>query len=688
VKKRILSIIMALSCLLSIAVVPVEASDSADSGNYGWPEMEGDIAMRVTQNGGEVTRLIVGETYTLQFWLQNIGPYSIALPVAWDPSVVTVINPQTGKAVESGRKQAGDASGFHAGSKCYESGWDPWTYEPLYWNGKPVYSLNEEEGGYSYLDQEAGSYRFFYYVDSPNTPQEAQLFLEINFKVIGKGDPDFHIATSADGDGRYDPAEPDGLAVVVPGGDDGAQEIVYGTSVTCPSLRVLTASEAEEEASKPIDWDALLQSSPGYSSLGETEEAEIVQEATLTEAKHLTCFPYTTASETAAVLKQSDGKITQDSDYILPTSLISDAVNQNDGTKRSLLVKMPDEIIEKSEYALVFSMTNVDDMYRSGMTMLYVETPWAYVGLNTGILTAQTSDSATVRLQVRPYGNGVRLVLEVDGTVVKGFTGLALRVILPYEPSTYAESGQEGDEVGYDDDSALLVIPVGQDVFGTGKQTGQPMSLSKVDETNGAVIFLASSFCAYTVESSPAQTFTDLKSVTWAEESIEALAQRLVVNGVGGGKFNPNGNVTREQFAKMLVCALGMYTATGTSSFTDVEAGAYYAPFVNSAYAAGLANGYGAAFGVGDSITRQDLAVMAYRAMQQLGVSMPVVRNAAEFNDQSSISDYAQEAVSALYSAGILDGVGNNTFNPKGTATRAQAAKIVWGVMQLTEGLL
>jgi hypothetical protein len=651
--------------------------------------MEGDIAMRVTQNGGEVTRLIVGETYTLQFWLQNIGPYSIALPVAWDPSVVTVINPQTGNAVESGRKQAGDASGFHAGSKCYESGWDPWTYEPLYWNGKPVYTLSEEDGGYSYLNQEAGSYRFFYYVDSPNAPNEAQLFLEINFKVIATGDPDFHIATSADGSGRYDPAEPDGLTVVVPGGDEGAQEIVYGTSVTCPSLRVLTAEEAEEEASKPIDWDALReQNQTNTTGKTDTDKGDIVQEATLTEAKHLTCFPYKTASETAAVLKQSDGKITQDSDYILPTSLISDAVNQSDGTKRSLLVNMPDEIIDKSEYTLDFSMTNIDDMYRSGMTMLYVETPWAYVGLSTGILSAQTSDSAEIRLQVKPYSNGIKLALEVDGKTVKGLTGLALRVILPYDTSAYAQSGQEGDGDGYDDDSSLLAIPVGADVFGTGKQTGQPMSLCKVDTTHNAVIFLASSFCAYTVETETAQSFTDLASVPWAVESITALAQRLVVNGTGGGKFDPDGNVTREQFAKMLVCALGMYTATGTSKFTDVDSSAYYAPFVNSAYTAGLANGYGSTFGVGDSITREDLAVMAYRAMQQLGVSMPIVRISSAFSDQSSISDYAQEAVSALYSAGIIDGVGNNTFDPQGTATRAQAAKIIWGVMQLTEGLL
>jgi hypothetical protein len=239
--------------------------------------MEGDIAMRVAQNGGEVTRLIVGETYTLQFWLQNIGPYAIALPVAWDPSVVTVINPQTGEPVESGRRQAGDASGFHAGGKCYESDYDPWTYEPLYWNGRPVYSLNEEEGGYSYLNQEEGCYRFFYYVESPNAPMEAQLFLEINFKVIAEGDPDFHIATSADGGDKYDPAEPAGVSVVIPGGDDGAQEVTYGDSIKCPSIRVLTAEQAEEEASKPIDWDAIMQSDPNYSSRGEKQKEDIVQ---------------------------------------------------------------------------------------------------------------------------------------------------------------------------------------------------------------------------------------------------------------------------------------------------------------------------------------------------------------------------------------------------------------------------
>lgn len=673
-KKRIMCGL--LSMLLLIGMTVPGAAVSAGDSEYGWPEMQGDIAMRVMSNGAEVTRLVVGETYQLQFWLQNIAPYTITLPLAWDPNVVAVVDGTSSAPVSSGRKNDGEPTGFRAGSKCYESDYDWFTYEPLYWNGRPVYSADENNGAYPYLDQASGLYRLCYYVSAPNAPLEAQMFLEVNFRVLAKGDPNFHIATSADGPGRYDPAEPNGLSVVVPGGDKGAQYVSYGTDIFCPDLQVMTQAEYDEAASKP---NSSIQPGGGNGSTGqqkpEKEPPKIM--VSLVPAEHLNCFPYSTAMQTAAVLKHINNEVTQDSDCILPGNLITDAVNRaGSGNRRSLLVNMPEKIIPKDEYALVFNLENIDDMADAKLSMLYIETPWAYVGLNTAILANQTDDSAQARLCVRPVGmggDGLQVTMTLDGETVAGFSGSAVRVILPYHVQ----------------DDGTLVLPTTDDAFGPGEASGLPLSLYKADADHGVLIFLSPSFGYYNVTRSEAVTFSDLGSVPWAKEPIEALAQRKILRGVGDGRFDPNGPVTREQFATMLVTAFGMYCATGENSFDDVTDGAWYEPYVTSAASAGLVSGLeDGRFGTGRTISRQDLAVMAYRALTQLGVTLPRTREPVTFADDGSIAGYAREAVYALYGAEVISGAGEGVFAPNAPASRAQAARILHGVLALTDGIL
>lgn len=680
-KKRIVSMLLTL-VLLAAAVwgaLPEARADSA-AGDYGWAEMQDDVAMRVTQNGAEVTRLIVGETYQLQFWLRNISPYAITLPLNWDPAVVTVVDAQSGEPIPSGRKKAGEAAGFRAGSKCYESGYDPMTYAPLYWNGQPVYTSGEVgEGGYPYLNSELGHYRFFYYVSSPNAPAQAQLFLEVSFRIEAKGDPDFHLGSVFDGAERYDPASPEGLSVLLPGGDGEAQTQSYGSRIAGPTLTILTPEEYRQQAITPEDPSQMFPwgpTNPGGNTGGGAGQEKPSLEAELIPAQHLSCFPYGTAAETAAVLKNIGGKITGESDYILPDSLISDAVNTQSG-KRALLVRMPDEILDKAEYALVFRLRNIDDMANRGLTMLYVETPWAFVGLNTAILAEQTADDAQARLCVRPgRTGGLSLALTLDGKAVPGFRGAALRIILPYDAAGQPEG--------------TIPVPVGRDVFGTGTQPDQPMSLYTVDAAHGALIFLASGFGGYAVEDRGAASFTDLEDVAWAKEAIDALSRRKIVAGVGGGRFAPQDILTREQFAAIAVRAFGMYRAgAALDGFGDVPERSVYAPYIASARDAGLVQGVGGGrFGAGREISRQDMAVLVYRALRRLGVALPSARLPVAFADDGEIADYAREAVYALYGAGLLDGVDDGVFRPLGSATRAQAAKLIRDVLDVLGGVL
>lgn len=177
------------------------------------------------------------------------------------------------------------------------------------------------------------------------------------------------------------------------------------------------------------------------------------------------------------------------------------------------------------------------------------------------------------------------------------------------------------------------------------------------------------------------QIFNDLQSVEWARESIAELYKAGIVSGMGDNTFNPTGLVTREQFVKMLVNAYGLFDADAQSDFDDVPKNSWYYSFVSSAVKAGIVNGISDdAFGSGMNITRQDMAVMAYR------VARDKINNTSYgevFTDDAEISDYSKEAVYALKGYGIMNGKGDNQFEAKAYATRAEAAKIIYGLINL-----
>ena len=179
--------------------------------------------------------------------------------------------------------------------------------------------------------------------------------------------------------------------------------------------------------------------------------------------------------------------------------------------------------------------------------------------------------------------------------------------------------------------------------------------------------------------------FTDLTDVPWAATAIHALAANGIVNGVSATEFNPNGLVTREQFAKMLVLACDFPYQGATCDYYDVVTGAWYYRYVSEANRQGIMKGINEEYlGIGQNITRQDLCTMAYRALQIKGVSLAQTSPAVIFTDEAAIADYAGEAVHALQQAGIVNGMADGSFAPQGVATRAQAAKIIFGVYAYT----
>lgn len=172
--------------------------------------------------------------------------------------------------------------------------------------------------------------------------------------------------------------------------------------------------------------------------------------------------------------------------------------------------------------------------------------------------------------------------------------------------------------------------------------------------------------------------FNDIENYSWAEESIEGLYYAGIINGMEDGVFNPAGQVTREQFCKMAVQLFGVLSYDTDTKFADVNNDAWYAPYVYSAVRAGYVQGQSDDyFGIGEPIMRQDMATILYRAMGSTSEGADL-----SFADNDSIASYAEEAVSALVGMGIINGYEDGTFKARGTATRAEAAKIIWGVYQ------
>jgi len=136
-----------------------------------------------------------------------------------------------------------------------------------------------------------------------------------------------------------------------------------------------------------------------------------------------------------------------------------------------------------------------------------------------------------------------------------------------------------------------------------------------------------------------------MKGYEWAESSVETLATEGIVNGKGNGMFDPGANVTREEFAKMIVSLFNFNVVSPNFKFTDVNKDSWYYEYVRRAHGCRVINGISdTLFGSGQNILRQDAVVMVYNALKYINRAEngDVIKN---FNDESEVSDYARTAV-------------------------------------------
>jgi len=156
--------------------------------------------------------------------------------------------------------------------------------------------------------------------------------------------------------------------------------------------------------------------------------------------------------------------------------------------------------------------------------------------------------------------------------------------------------------------------------------------------------------------------------------------------------FSPAANLTRGMIVTILYRMEGEPDVSDLSNpFGDVTAEQWYADAVKWAAENDIVKGYASgAFGPRDNITRQDLAVILLRYMIYKEIVRPVTAQYLFFADAEDISDYAMEAIQTFNKLGIINGTGTNDegqtkINPKGNATRAEAAAMLHRFLELIE---
>lgn len=177
--------------------------------------------------------------------------------------------------------------------------------------------------------------------------------------------------------------------------------------------------------------------------------------------------------------------------------------------------------------------------------------------------------------------------------------------------------------------------------------------------------------------------FEDVAVDWWSFPYIKLLRDSNVINGTSATTFEPEAFVTRAQFVKMLGCVAGIdIDQYSGSSFKDVKASAWYAPYVQWAAKTGVTTGtYPKIFEPNAHILRQDIATMIYRYTTLEKIELPQDGKVRTFVDDKDIASYAKDAVTAMQKAGIINGEKNKdktySFHPTQKATREQTAKML-----------
>ena len=173
--------------------------------------------------------------------------------------------------------------------------------------------------------------------------------------------------------------------------------------------------------------------------------------------------------------------------------------------------------------------------------------------------------------------------------------------------------------------------------------------------------------------------YEDVSDQHWAYADILYASQWGLLQGREDGNFHPEDALTRAEFVSILArvgnVQLSRYPG---SDFQDVPENAWYAQAVNWANRMGVASGVGnGRFDPGGAVTREQMATMSYQFLKSMGITYGNDNTALPYSDADSISDWALDAVKAMYTSKLITGREDGSFDPFAPTSRAEAAAMI-----------
>ena len=276
--------------------------------------------------------------------------------------------------------------------------------------------------------------------------------------------------------------------------------------------------------------------------------------------------------------------------------------------------------------------------------------------------TASTNYKVTV--EVAPAETGAAITAAKVGVVNGTISGKNISATLPF--------GTDLTEVALNiTASKMAKVEIGADVYDPADTEAvydltDPVTITVTSEDKNTVN-------VYTLTAKVAAQFSDVKEGTWYYDYVTKAAAAGIINGKGNGIFDPEGNITRGDFALMTVRMLGVdVSGYTTAPFSDVKASDYYMKAIAYCAEKGIIGG------TGDGKFEPEKNILREEAAKIIAIALDLDGTTTEkFKDDAKISNWAKGYVDACKAAGIFGGDEKGNFNPKSPITRAETAKIM-----------
>lgn len=369
----------------------------------------------------------------------------------------------------------------------------------------------------------------------------------------------------------------------------------------------------------------------------------------------LTCAYDGTAKEPLVIVCSDETKLTQGVDYTVTyednveqgiASVVITGIGQYSGVKRvSFEINDPTHPHEFGSPTFIWSADN------SACSA-------AFTCSICGIVQMRP---CTVTRTVEPATCTERGSVQITASVTVG--------IRTYRTSKWTQLAA----LGHDWDSGVITTPATETEAGVMTYTCTRCKATKTEVIPATGLCDGGATC-------PSRGLSDVKT-HWGHSSIDYCVEHGLMNGVGDGKFNPDGTVTRAMLATVLYRQAGSPDVQNASAFPDVNPGEWYGKAIAWAADAGIVTGYpDGTFDPNKAVTRQEMATMFYRYAKFAKFDVSAAGDLSVFPDRNQVLEYAMEAMVWANGAGLITGnVVNDVtcLDPKGNATRSQLATIL-----------